>query len=337
VVGSTHGDSASSRSPRRPILVTGAAGFIGSHVAEGLAARGDTVVGVDNFHPYYDPGRKRANLQEAQAAGGERLTFVEGDIRDRDLIRSLFDRYRFRAVAHLAALAGVRASVENPAAYYDVNVQGSLVLLDAAAAADVEVFVGASTSSVYGLGAPIPFAESDRADRPLAPYAASKRAVELLAHSYHHLYGLNITMLRFFTVYGPRGRPDMLAYKVLHNILSGDHVPLYNGGQMHRDWTYVGDVTAGVIAALDRPLGYEIINIGRGEPVLLADFVRLLEEVSGNPASLTPAPPPDTDLPYTYADVSKARRLLGYEPATSVAEGVRAFWEWFRAAVPAGD
>jgi UDP-glucuronate 4-epimerase len=330
----------------KTVLVTGSAGFIGSHVAEALLRRGDAVVGLDNFNDYYDPARKRANVREVTAAvqGTGRFTPVEGDVRDRTLVARLFREHRFDVVVHLAAMAGVRNSINDPFLYYDVNLNGTLALLEAAvgrprdgeAGAKVGNFVFASTSSAYGATQQIPFVETDPCNRPVAPYAASKRAGELIGYSYHHLYGLNFTALRFFTVYGPRGRPDMMAYKVADNILFGREVPLYNNGQMHRDWTYVDDIAAGVAAAADRPLGYEVINLGRGEPVLLADFVRLIEECAGRRANLVPGPMPDADVPYTYADVSKARRLLGYEPRVSVAEGVRAFWAWYQRAVLGG-
>ncbi|MBS1253043.1 MAG: UDP-glucose 4-epimerase [Anaerolineales bacterium] len=333
------------------VLVTGAAGFIGSHVAEVLAKRGDAVVGVDNLNDYYDPARKRANLEELRrntqplgelrTANAPRFTFIEGDIRDQELISHLFDQHRFDAVVHLAAMAGVRASIHDPQLYYDVNLNGTLVLLNAAVGRlnpDLQPstsnlqpnFVFASTSSVYGNTEQIPFIETDPCNFPLAPYPASKKAAELLGHSYHHLYDLNFTAVRFFTVYGPRGRPDMMAYKVLDNIFFDREVPVYNNGQMHRDWTYVDDIVAGVVAAVDRPLGYAVINLGRGEPVLLADFIRLVEENAGRPSNLTPEPMPAADIAYTYADVSKAREFLGYDPKVSVAEGVGRFWEWYR-------
>jgi UDP-glucuronate 4-epimerase len=319
----------------KTILVTGAAGFIGSHVAQALLARGDTVVGLDNMNTFYDPARKRANVEEVRrrAVDESRFVFVEGDIRDPELLDRLFTGHPFDAVAHLAAMAGVRVSVENPFLYYDVNLNGTLALLDASRHYGVGNFVCASTSSAYGQTKQIPFVETDPCDRPLAPYAASKRAAEMLGFSYHHLYGLNVTVLRFFTVYGPRGRPDMMAYKVVENIFSGVEVPIFNNGQMHRDWTYIDDIVAGVVAAVDRPLGYEIINLGRGEPVLLADFVRLIEQFAGRQADLIPAPMPETDIPYTYADITRARTLLGYDPQISVDEGVRRFWEWYRHAV----
>jgi UDP-glucuronate 4-epimerase len=318
----------------KTILVTGAAGFIGSHVAQALLARGDTVVGLDNLNSYYDPARKWANVAEIRSgtADEQRFVFTEGDIRDRELVTRLFTQHTFDAVAHLAAMAGVRVSVENPYLYYDVNLIGTLALLDVARQHHLPNFVFASTSSAYGQTQQIPFVESDTCDRPLAPYAASKRAAEMLTYCYHHIYHQNVTVLRFFTVYGPRGRPDMMAYKVLENIFSGLEVPVYNNGQMHRDWTYIEDIVSGVVAAIDRPLGYEIINLGRGEPVLLADFVRLIEHLAGRKADLVPTPMPETDIPYTYADIGRARAMLGYDPKISVEEGVTHFWEWYQRA-----
>jgi UDP-glucuronate 4-epimerase len=316
-------------------LITGAAGFIGSHVSQALLERGDRVVGIDNLNTYYDPDRKRANLAEIRSAlkQEQHFTFIEGDIRNQELVGKLFAQHSFDAVVHLAAMAGVRVSVENPYLYYDVNVNGTLALLDAARQHALNQFVLASTSSVYGNTKYIPFVETDVCDRPLAPYSASKRAAEMLGFTYHHIYGQNVTVLRFFTVYGPRGRPDMMAYKVVENIFSELEVPIYNNGQMHRDWTYVDDIVAGVVAAVDRPLGYEVINLGRGEPVLLSDFVKLIEELIGRKADLVPAPMPETDIPYTYADIGKAHKLLGYTPHVSVEEGVGRFWQWYQRAV----
>jgi len=325
----------------RSVLVTGGAGFIGSHVVQALLRRGDSVVVLDNFNPYYDVSRKRANLVDvaASAANPGQLRMIEGDVRDRALIGQLFAEHVFDAVVHLAAMAGVRASIEDPGLYIDVNVVGTLALLDASAGrigparATRPVFILASTSSVYGNTDQIPFVETDRCDRPLAPYAASKRAAELLGHTYHHLYGLNVTVTRFFTVYGPRGRPDMMAYKVADSIFLGREVPLFNGGQMYRDWTYVGDITAGILAAVDHPLGYEVLNLGRGQPVLLAEFVREIEARTGHKGNLVPAPAPDTDILSTHADTTKAERLLGYRPVVSVPEGVARFLDWYEQVV----
>lgn len=319
----------------KTILVSGAAGFIGSHLTQALLERGDTVVGLDNLNDYYDPARKRANLAEVRAdpARAARFTFVKGDIRDRAGLADLFAQHTFDGIVHLAAMAGVRTSIDDPHLYFDVNLTGTLNLLNAARDQGTDNFVFASTSSVYGNTEQIPFVETDSCDRPLAPYPASKRAAELLGYTYHHLYGQNFTALRFFTVYGPRGRSDMMAYKVLDNIFYQRAVPLYNDGQMYRDWTYVGDIVAGVVAAVDRPLGYELINLGRGEPVLLADFVGLIEELTGRQTDLTPEPMNEADVRYTYADVSKARALLDYAPAVSVEEGVTRFWHWYKQAV----
>jgi len=322
----------------KKILLTGAAGFIGSNTATALLQRGDVVVGVDNLNDYYDPARKQANLEEvrAEAPDAENFIFHRTDIRDEDGIEALFAEHDFDAIVHLAAMAGVRASIEDPKLYLDVNLDGTLNLLEATQRHGQPTFVFASTSSVYGRTKVIPFIESDRADRPLAPYPASKRAAELLGHSYFHLFGQNFTALRFFTVYGPRGRPDMMAYKVLDNIFHGTEVPLYNNGQMHRDWTYVDDIVQGVVAAADRPLGYEIINLGRGQPTLLADFVRLIEEQAGQRANLIDQPMPAADMEYTYANIDRAKELLDYTPTVSVEQGVQRFWAWYQDTVMGG-
>jgi UDP-glucuronate 4-epimerase len=319
------------------ILVTGAAGFIGSHTAVRLLRRGETVVGLDNLNDYYSPDRKRQNLDEVarQQKHAGQFQFVEGDIRDRDLIRRLFEQHDFRSVIHLAAMVGVRASVINPWLYYDVNVTGTLNLLEAvraqpeSAGAQRANFVLASTSLVYGRTEALPFVETDAADRPLAPYPASKRAAEMLGFTYHHLHGLDFTAVRFFTVYGPRGRPDMIAYKVLNSAYGGEEVPYYNGGQMHRDWTFVDDIVSGITAASDRRLGYQLINLGRGEPVLLADFIETLEYLAGKKARLKAMPMVQSDVKYTYADIAKAQKLLGYHPKVSFEEGIQRFFTWY--------
>ena len=311
------------------ILVTGAAGFIGSHLAERLLRRGDTVIGLDNFNDYYDPARKRANERRLSAYGNFRM--VEADVRDRERLFALLAENDIQAVAHLAAMAGVRDAMKLPDLYVNVDLNGTQNVLDAArAVGGVGNFVLASTSSVYGNTTQIPFVETDPCDRPLQPYAAAKRAAEILGYTYHYLFGQNFTVLRFFTVYGPNGRPDMMAYLLADSITKGKRIPLYDGGQMYRDWTYVDDTVSGIVAALDRPLGYEIINLGRGEPVLLADFVAIMEQLSGRQANVVTAPRLAADFVRNEADISKARRLLDYNPQVSVAEGVRRFWEWYR-------
>ncbi len=316
-------------------MVTGAAGFIGSHVAETLLARGDAVVGLDNINDYYDPSQKKDNLRLLQdvARDGE-LTFVEGDIRNDVLVADLFKEHRFDGVVHLAAMAGVRNSIENPGLYYDVNLVGTQVLLDQSVSTDqpgpMPNFVFASTSSVYGNTQRIPFTETDPCDRPLVPYSSSKRAAEMMGYSYHYLHGLDFSALRFFTVYGPRGRPDMMAFKVAESVSTGREIPLNNGGDMFRDWTYITDIVSGVVAAADRRLGYDVINLGRGEPTRLGDFVALVEESLGGKANLVPQPMPEGDVPRTHADVSKAHELLNYHPTMTVSDGVKLFVEWYR-------
>jgi len=318
----------------RTILLTGAAGFIGSHTAVALARRGDRVVGLDNFNPYYDPLRKRANVAEiaSEAPGGD-FRLVEGDLRDAALVASLFEEHRFDAVVHLAAMAGVRASADDPVTYYDVNLGGTLTLLEAARANACQRFVFASTSSAYGATTRLPFREDDPADRPLAPYPASKRAAEMLGHAYHHLHHLSFAALRFFTVYGPRGRPDMLTYRLVDAIRTGVPLQLYEGGRMTRDWTFVGDTAAGVVAAVDAELGYEVINLGRGEPVLVSDYIAAFERITGRKVPWVEAPKPEADVERTHADISKARGLLGYDPRVSVDEGARRVVEWYERAV----
>jgi UDP-glucuronate 4-epimerase len=310
------------------ILVTGAAGFIGSHVSELLLARGDEVVGLDSFDPYYAPSRKRDNVDAVRSApGGSRFTLAEGDIRDVHLLDRLFAK-GFDAVAHLAGLAGVRASVERPRDYVDVNVTGTLNVLEAARHAKVRNVVLVSTSSAYG-NAPPPFTEDHPADRPLAPYAATKRAAEMLCHSYHHMHGLSSTVVRLFTAYGPRNRPDMMAYKVLDSIFTGRGIPLFGGGDMMRDWTFVEDIARGIVAALDRPLGFEIVNLGRGHPVPLRDFIEAIERLAGRRANLVPTRRPEADVLATGAEIEKARRLLAFDPRVDLREGVERLFRWY--------
>jgi UDP-glucuronate 4-epimerase len=244
----------------------------------------------------------------------------------------LFAAEQFTAVAHLAAMAGVRNAVKFPELYVEVDLNGTQHLMDAArAGGSVGNFVFASTSSVYGNTQQIPFVETDPCDRPLQPYAAAKRGAEMLGYAYHYLFGMNFTVVRFFTVYGPNGRPDMMAYLVAESAAKGVQIPLYDGGQMWRDWTFIEDITDGVVAALERPLGYEIINLGRGEPTLLADFVGMIEELAGSKANVLHKPRMAADFVQNQADISKARRLLDYNPQVSVREGVTRFWEWYAA------
>ena len=310
------------------ILVTGGAGFVGSHLARALLQRGDRVVAIDNFNDYYDPAIKRANAREL--AQHPNFTLIEGDIRDTAALEALFAAHGVRRVAHLAAMAGVRESMRQPGLYLDVNLTGTFNLLEAAQRHGVDNFVFASTSSVYGETRRLPFTEDDAADRPLAAYPASKRAAELLAHTYHHLHGLNVTVLRFFNVYGPAGRPDMMPLRVMNALLDGTEIPIFNGGDIHRDWTYIDDTIQGVIAALDQPLGYEVMNLGVGAPISLREFIDVLEALSGRKLNTRDVPTPPSDPPITYCDNSKIRRLLGFNPQTRVQDGLARTWDWFQ-------
>ena len=308
-------------------LITGGAGFIGSHVAEELLARGEGVVVIDNFNDYYDPAIKRRNAERLSDYGN--CSVIEGDIRDVALVNRLFAEQGIRRVAHLAAMAGVRASVDQPRLYLDVNLTGTLNLLEAAKAARIEQFVLASTSSVYGKTELLPFVETDTADRPLAAYPASKRAAELLAHTYHNLFAMPVTVLRFFNVYGPAGRPDMMPWRLMEATQSGEQIKLFNGGDIHRDWTYIADTVAGVLAALGSPLGYEVINLGCGSPISLAAFVEVIEEYAGESINTVSVPTPLSDPPITFCNNHKARKLLGFAPSVSLRDGLRRTWEWY--------
>jgi len=313
------------------ILVTGAAGFIGSNLAEALLQRGDTVAGLDNFNDYYSPARKRANV--AALAVYPNFTLYEADLRDEATVKGILAGGRFDAVAHLGAMANVRYSIERAPLYTDVNIRGTVNVLEGARLAGTPHVVFASTSSVYGKTEQIPFVETDPLGQPLAPYPASKIAGELMGYTYHNLFNLSFTAVRFFSVYGPRGRPDMMPYMITDSIVHDRAFKLYDAGEMWRDWTYVGDIVKGVIAALETPLGYERVNLGRGEPVRMADFVALVERLVGKPARMDTPPAPASEPPITYADVTKARTLLGYDPRISVEEGMTRFWEWYKSNV----
>ncbi len=308
------------------ILVTGGAGFIGYHLIEALLKEGHTVVCVDNMNEYYDPALKEARL----ARIAERIEFFKINIADQAALESVFKSHSFDAVCHLAAQAGVRYSVENPFVYAESNFTGTLNVLEFSRRYGVKHVVAASSSSVYGENKKIPFEETDRTDQPVSTYAATKKAGEVLAYAYHHLYGMNSTCIRFFTVYGPFGRPDMALFKFAKSILEGKPIDVYNNGNMRRDFTYVSDIVDGFVAALSKPLGYEILNLGRSNPVQLMDFIKVLEKELGTKAQMNMLPMQQGDVPETYADISKARKMLGYEPKVSVEEGVKKFVEWYR-------
>lgn len=309
------------------ILVSGGAGFIGSQLTSALRARGDKVVVIDNFNDYYDPALKELNVSRFE--GDPNVTIVRGDVRDEARIERLMQEHGIRKIAHLAAMAGVRNSVNEAPLYLEVNVKGSMILMEAARRHKIDQFVQASTSSVYGETKRLPFVEEDNADRPLAPYPATKRAAEVLGHSYHHMFGLNVTALRFFNVYGPHGRPDMMPIKVIKAILEDQPITLFDGGKMSRDWTYIDDIVTGVVAALDRPLGYEVINLGFGAPLSMIDFVDYFEKLSGKTIERIIVPAPASEPPITFCDNSRARRLLGFDPRVKVHDGLKRTWDWY--------
>ena len=311
------------------ILVTGGAGFIGSHVCRVLLERGDSLVCVDNFDDYYDPEIKQRNV--ARLNDFAEFIMKEGNV-CWDGVPHLLLKFSIDAVIHLAALPGVRASVKRPFDYYETNLMGTLNILEAMKEAGITRMVFASTSSVYGNQATTstPLVETTPTDNPLAPYPASKRAAELLCHAYYHQFGIQSTCLRFFNVYGPAGRPDMMPYKVIDAITNDKEITLFDGGDMWRDWTYIDDIVYGVVAALDNPLGYEIINLGRGKSERMSDFVTICENIIGKRAIVKDVPAPKTEPKVTYCDNSKARRLLGFEPAVDLPEGLYKTWEWYR-------
>lgn len=317
-----------------PILVTGVAGFVGSHVAEALLARGERVVGLDNLDPYYDLGLKRKNLQSVDNAGrAAGFEFVEADICDADAMRAVFNRVRPVGVIHLAAKAGVRPSIADPVGYTRVNVLGTGVLLEEARRAGVGRFVMASSSSVYGNQTKTPFSEEDDVSRPISPYAATKKACELIAHTHWHLTGMPTACLRFFTVFGERQRPDLAIMHFMRAIAAGETIRMFGSGTTSRDYTYVGDIARGVLAAYDRvhEQGYRVWNLGHSTPVTLADMIATIARVVGKDARIEHKPAQPGDVETTYADLTRSGRELGYRPEVSFEEGVRRQWAWVRA------
>jgi UDP-glucuronate 4-epimerase len=310
------------------LLITGGAGFIGSHIADRRLARGDSVVVLDDFNDYYDPLVKRANV--APHLADPRYRLVEGDIRNRKLVFRLFAGERFDAVVHLAARAGVRPSLEQPVLYEEVNCVATLHLLEAAVAHGKPRFLFASSSSVYGINSKLPFAEDDPIERPISPYATTKRAGELHVFSTHHLYGLPAACLRFFTVYGPRQRPEMAIARFIRGLESGEAIPFYGDGGSRRDYTFIDDIADGIEAALEAKFEFEIVNLGSAHPVTLAELVEALEAATGRRARLDRRPVQAGDVPVTFASVAKAERLLAFRPKVTLEEGLRRSVAWFR-------
>ncbi len=308
------------------ILVTGGAGFIGSQVCDALIQRGEDVVIIDDFNDYYDPAIKQRNIDHALSKGAELL---HGDICDVNTLDQLpwpnIDR-----VIHLAARAGVRPSIAQPRLYWQTNVDGTMNLLEFARDHGVSAFVMASSSSVYGDGTQVPYREDDPAPQPISPYAASKRATELLAYTYHHLYKMNISCLRYFTVYGPRQRPEMAIHKFTRLIDQGEAVPMFGDGSMRRDYTYIDDIVSGTLATLDRCQGYEIFNLGGNRTTSLLKLIEMIGAALGKEPIIQRHNPQPGDVKQTYADIEKSKRLLGYEPHTPIEQGITRFVEWYR-------
>lgn len=320
------------------VLLTGGAGFIGSHLAEALLRRGTPLAIVDNLNEFYSPARKRANLEEIRRVG--QYEFFEADIRDYAQMHKLFNRVRPQAVIHLAALAGVRPSIEQPLEYERVNVAGTANILELCREFQVRKLLFGSSSSVYGATSVAPFSEDHFELRPISPYAATKLSGELLCYTYAHLYRLSTICLRFFTVYGPRQRPDLAIHKFTALIEAGKPLPVFGDGSMGRDYTYVDDIVSGILGALAYEPGdpsrvpFEVFNLGNSHPVKLAELIEHLERATGRRAIREQLPLQPGDVPLTWADISKAGRLLGYQPKTQIAEGLKHFIAWYRAAVP---
>ncbi len=309
------------------ILITGTAGFIGFHLAKALLERGDKIIGIDNLNRYYDPKLKesRNNILKKY----ENYTFHKVDISDRERLKQVFEK-DIDTIVNLAAQAGVRYSLENPFVYVTSNEMGFLNILELAKDFKIKNIVYASSSSVYGECKNIPFKETEQLDKPISLYASTKKSNELMAYTYHDLYGLNCTGLRFFTVYGPYGRPDMALFKFTKNILEDKPIDVYNNGNMKRDFTYISDIVDGITASIDNPLPYEVINLGRGQPQDLMYFIRCIENNLKKQAMKNMMPMQPGDVPMTYADTSKAKQLLDYKPKTNIEQGVKKFTEWYK-------
>ncbi len=309
------------------ILITGGAGFVGSSLAEHLLDRGEAVVVLDDFNDYYPPGLKRHNIQGLERH--DRFVLIEGDVRDLGTVTRAVQAHGVGRVVHLAARAGVPPSLEAPFLYQDVNIRGTLTLLEACRQCGCENLLVASSSSVYGDDATPPFREDEAADRPISPYAATKRSTELICHTYHHLYGLPITCFRFFTVYGPRQRPDMAFHIFARHILSGLPIRMYGDGSTRRDYTYISDIVEGLASAVDRPQGYEIVNLGNTKTVRLKDALDAVQRAFGEQALVEERPERPGDVKLTNANIDKARRLFGYEPKVDLDEGLERFASWY--------
>lgn len=310
----------------KTILITGGAGFIGSNLTDRLLKDGFKVVAVDNFDPFYNRKIKESNIK--QALVNPNFSLVEADIRDEEKMRAVFSKHLPNTVVHLAAKAGVRPSIESPKEYYDVNVMGTLNLLQIMQEFGLNRMIFASSSSVYGNSKEIPFSEDNRVDNPISPYAATKKAGELLCHTFHHLYGFNITCLRFFTVYGPRQRPDLAIHKFTDLILKDKPIPVFGDGSSARDYTFVADIVDGIIQSMDKLGGYHVLNLGESTTISLAKLISSLEEIIGKKAIINRMEKQLGDVDITFADISKARKQLGYSPSFNKKQGLTKFVDW---------
>jgi len=312
------------------ILVTGAAGFIGSHVCEYFLSVGHSVIGLDNFNDYYDPSIKQKNCADLKNRYPE-FQCIWGDIRDANAVSNAFSGDPFHTVIHLAAMAGVRPSLQNPALYQDVNLTGTMTLFEAARMHGVQKILFASSSSVYGNNHKVPFSETDPVDHPISPYAATKKAGELLAYTYHHLYQIPIACLRFFTVYGPRQRPEMAIHKFAKSLLSGTPIDVYNQGLCERDYTYIDDIVSGIVAIWESDYTYDIVNLGNSDTISTLDLIKKIERSVGRTANLNLLPAQPGDVDKTYADITHAKTTYGYSPSTNLDIGIPKFIDWLTA------
>ena len=310
------------------IMITGCAGFIGSHVVDQFLRAEKNVVGVDNFDPFYDPSIKMKNIEHN--LDNNNFVFYRADIRDKAEMEPIFEDNEIDVIIHLAARAGVRPSIQDPLLYEDVNIKGTLNLLELSKEYGIKNFVFGSSSSVYGVNEKVPFSETDMVERSISPYAASKKACETYCYTYHHLYGIPVVCLRFFTVYGPRQRPEMATHKFTRLIDNGQEIEMYGDGTSKRDYTYITDIVDGIVAAIDKRSGYEIINLGDSKVVELQYLISLIEEKLGKKAQIKKLPVQPGDVPVTHADISKAQTLLGYAPRISIEEGIGNFVKWYR-------
>jgi UDP-glucuronate 4-epimerase len=318
----------------KSILVSGGAGFIGSHLCERLLNEGIRVVCLDNFDSFYDPRIKMKNLEGISKTFPDLFELVTGDIRNPDALPELFTRNRFDAIVHLAARAGVRPSIAEPLLYQDVNIRGTVMLLEACKSQGIKHFIFASSSSVYGENQRVPFSERDLDIQPISPYGATKRAGELLCYSYHYLHKIDIACLRFFTVYGPRQRPEMAIHKFTRLIDHGEKIPLYGDGSSRRDYTYIDDIIDGIMGVLRHHTGYDVYNLGESQTTSLKELVQLIEGVLKKKAFIDSLPFQPGDVSITYADVTRAKEKLGYRPKVNMEEGIRRFVEWYQAEKP---